>query len=194
MSDLPAPYARRYTAQAKLFSLLGNAFEIFDGSGQLAFFAKQKAFAWKEKLTIFRDRGQTQPMVTVNARQISDFNVTFDIADAATGDKVGAARRKGLKSLFKDEWSVLDTSDREVGLMVESGGLLSALRRLIDLLRFLPQSYTITLNGQEEATVRQRFNFFRLRYDVEVTGSGIDPRMVVGLVVLLLAIEGKRDG
>ena len=194
MSELPAPYTRRYTAQAKLFSLLGNAFELHDASGQLVFFAKQKAFAWKEKLTIFRDAAQTQPMLTVNARQISDFDVTFDIADANTGEKVGAARRKGLKSLFKDEWVVLDTADREVGAMVESGGLLSILRRLLDVLRFLPQSYSITLGGREEATVRQRFHLFRLRYDVDVTGAGIDPRLVVGLTVLLLAIEGKRDG
>ncbi len=192
MTTLPAPYAARYTAQAKLFSLLGNAFQLYGPDGSLAFFAKQKAFAWKEKLTVFRDEAQSQPVLEIAARQIADFSVTFDIQDVA-GHKVGAARRKGLKSLFKDEWSILDEADQEVGLLVETGGILSALRRLIDLLRFLPQQYSITLGGVEQARVRQRFHLFRLKYDVETVGSEIDPRLVVGLVVLLLAIEGKRD-
>ena len=38
-------------------------------------------------------------------------------------------RRKGLKSLLKDEWTIMDPSDREIGLIKEDSALMATLRR-----------------------------------------------------------------
>ena len=51
----------------------------------------------------------------------------------------------------------------------------------------------MTLGGDEIGTINQRFNPFQLVYDCKFTGGALDPRHAVGLIVLLLAIEGGQD-
>ncbi len=138
---------------------------------------------------MFRDEGQTDRRLTIKARTISDFSGGYDIVDATTGEAVGGAKRKGLKSLFKDEWEVLDPDGTSVGTVEETGGVMIFVRRLF---KFLPQTYEVRLGGEVAGTMKQRFNPFQLVYDVDFGGGGLDPRLGVGLVVLLLAIEGGQ--
>ena len=64
-----------------------------------------------------------------------------------------------------------------------------------DYLGFVRDCIGDSLNGQLEGTINQRFSFFSLGYDVDFTpGPGrLDPRLGVGITVLLLAIEGSKD-
>jgi uncharacterized protein YxjI len=187
---------QRYVAQAALFNFMGRAFHIYDTDGRLQFYIKQKAFRLKEAIKVYADEGETQQRLSIQARAVLDFNTTYDVHDSTTGEHLGAARRKGMKSLFKDEWEVLSPAGEVVGLVEETGGILSILRRLIDALKFIPQKYAVSIGGQHEGTIDQRFAFFRQTYDVDFTpGSGLlDPRMGVALTVLLLAIESRQDG
>ena len=44
---------------------------------------------------------------------IIDFGATYDIVDMTTGENLGAAQRKGLKSIIKDTWKILDANGNE---------------------------------------------------------------------------------
>jgi uncharacterized protein YxjI len=183
-------YQNHYVAKKALFSLLGSTFRIYDTAGALQFYIKQKAFKLREEIGVFGDEKQTEKRLTIKARSISDFSGGYDIVDANTGETVGGAKRHGLKSFFKDEWSILDAEGGEVGKCVETGGFMILLRKF---LKFLPQTFEVTVGGKAAGSIRQRFNPFQLAYDVEFTpGSGFDPRLGVGMVVLLLAIEGAK--
>jgi hypothetical protein len=186
------PVHRKFVAKKAFFSFLGNTFRLFDTSGNLQFFIKQKAFKLKEEINIFGDEKQTDKKMTINARSISDFSGGYDIVDSVTGEAIGAGKREGLKSLFKDEWNILDADGAQVGKIVEKGGLFTVLRRLIKILQWIPQKYDVTYMGEPAGTINQQFNPFALAYDVEFKeDSGLDPRLGVGMVVLLLAIEGR---
>lgn len=191
MSDSTAltEYASQYVAKKALFSFLGATFRIYDTSDQLQFYIKQKAFKLKEEINVFRDEGQTDKRLTIKARSISDFNSGYDIVDATTGESVGGAKRKGLKSLFKDEWDVLDADGALIGKVEETGGFMILVRKFF---KFLPQTYQVTLEGDSAGEIKQRFNPFQLAYDCDFSAGGLDPRLGVGLVVLLLAIEGGQ--
>lgn len=182
-------YKSQYVAKKAFFSFLGSTFRIYDQSGGLEFYIKQKAFKLKEEINVFRDEGQTDKRLTIKARSISDFNSGYDIVDAANGEAVGGAKRKGLKSLFKDEWDILDASGEAIGKIEETGGFMILLRKLIKL---IPQTYQVTLDGEQAGVIHQRFNPFQLAYDVDFSSGKLDPRLGVGLVVLLLAIEGAQ--
>ena len=184
-----AEYKKQYVANKAFFSFLGNTFRIFDTSGQLEFYIKQKAFKLKEEINVFRDEGQTDKRLTIKAGSISDFGSGYDIIDASTGKSVGGAKRKGLKSLFKDEWDVLDADGGLIGKIEETGGFMIFVRKIF---KWLPQTYQVTLEGELAGQIKQRFNPFQLVYDVDFSGGKLDPRHGVGLVVLLLAIEGSR--
>jgi uncharacterized protein YxjI len=186
------PVPNHLVAQKAMFSFLGNTFRLFDGQGNLQYFIKQKAFKLKEELNVFADEAQKEARLTIKARSISDFSGGYDIVDATNGQAVGAGQRQGLKSIFKDEWNILDASGAVIGQVVETGGALAILRRFIAILQWIPQKYEIRADGAVVGSVHQRFNPFQLSYDVRVDDSAtLDRRLVVGMVVLLLAIEGR---
>ncbi len=185
----------KYVAQQQLFTFLGNAFRIYDTDGALQFFVKQRAFKLRETIRVYRDEAQTQERLSIQARHVLDFSTTYDVSDSRTGQALGAARRKGIKSLFRDEWELLSPGGEVIGSVEEAGGLLSILRRLFSALRFVPQKYRVTVGGQLEGRIEQRFSIFRPTYDADFSAGtgGLDPRMGVAIMVLLLAIESRRD-
>lgn len=186
-------YRSNYVAKRAFFNFMGTAFRLYDTSGKLMFFVKQKAFRLKEEITVFSDEGKTDARLTIQARSIVDFSATYDIADAKSGEALGALKREGVKSLFRDEWSILDASGVAIGMVKEDTGLLAIIRRLF--LKIIPQTYRVTMGGDQAGVIKQRFNPFQLGYDVAFAAAHdrLDPRMVVATVVLLLAIEGRQS-
>lgn len=194
MSDSTAlaAYKTHYVAKKALFTFLGAAFRLYTPEGELAFFVKQKAFKIREQITVFADEAMSDPRLAVQARQRLDVSATYDVTEVASDEKVGALRRKGLKSIFMDEWSILDNDDNVIGTIKESSALMAILSRIVKL---IPQTYNITIGDTQAGVIKQRFNPFQLAYDVDFgTGeASVDPRLGVAAVVLLLAIEGRQQ-
>jgi hypothetical protein len=131
----------------------------------------------------------------IKARQIIDFSAAYDVIDSATGAKVGVLRRKGWRSLLRDEWEVLDAQDQPIGLMFEDSMGLALLRRFI-LGSLLPQNYDLTVNSVRAADLKQRFNLFRYELDLDLSGNTarqLDPRLALAAAILLAAVEGKQS-
>ena len=102
-------------------------------------------------------------------------------------------RRKGLRSILRDEWSVLGPDDAELGTVREDSGILALVRRF--LTNLVPQTFVVALQGRPAGRIKQRFNPFILSYDVDFSEArgGLDPRMGVAMTVLLLAVEGRQN-
>ena len=104
-----------YLIRKKVFKIFGGAFHIYDSQGGLAFYSKQKAFKLKEDIRVFTGEDMTEEVLYIQARQIVDFSAAYDVMDSAAGEKVGALRRRGWKSIVRDEWILLDAADNEIG-------------------------------------------------------------------------------
>ncbi|NOY26210.1 MAG: hypothetical protein GXP62_10100 [Oligoflexia bacterium] len=192
MTTALSRYSSHYVAKKALFSFLGNAFRIYGPEGNLRFFIKQKAFKLKEEITVYSDEAQKDAVLGIKARGIGDFSGTYDVADKKSGEGVGAMKRQGLKSMFRDEWTIMDGAGTEIGTVKEDSGALALLRRFLPI---IPQTFKVTIGDAEVGTVKQRFNPFQLAYDVDLEAADsdtLDPRMGVAAVVLLLAIEGRQ--
>ena len=115
--------------------------------------------------------------------------------DSAYNLKVGALRRKGMRSILRDEWEVLDANDQVIGSLFEDSPSLALLRRLL-LGSLLPQNYDLTVHNQRAADLKQRFNLFRYELDVDFsfdTTHVLDRRVGLAAGILLAAIEGKQS-
>jgi hypothetical protein len=113
------------------------------------------------------------------------------VVDVATDEKIGALKRKGWKSMLKDEWIVMDAADREIGHIKEDSALMAFLRRFLSNL--IAQNYTVEVNGTVVGTLRGTWNPFIVKYNVDFSrNSLLDPRLAMAGVVLLLTIEGKQ--
>jgi uncharacterized protein YxjI len=186
---------RRYLLRKKFFKLFGGAFHIYDDAGNVAFYSKMKAFKLKEDLRVFTSEEMNEEVLSIKARNILDISATYDVTDTASGQKIGALRRKGLKSILRDEWLILDANDQEIGNIQEDSLALALVRRLLSNL--VPQTFTGTLGGTPVLTFRQHFNPFiqKIALDFSVdTGGKLDRRLGIAAAVLLCAIEGRQQG
>ena len=114
---------------------------------------------------------------------------------AADGTKVGTLRRKGLKSVVRDTWDVLDENDRPIGTLFEDTIGLALLRRFL-LGSLLPQNYDMIVGDMRVADYKQRFNPFVYHMDIDFsmdTGHRLDRRLGTAAAMLLAIIEGRQE-
>jgi hypothetical protein len=133
--------------------------------------------------------------LNIKARQIMDFSAAYDVMDTELNQKVGVLRRKGLRSLLRDEWEVLDPNDRVIGQLFEDSVGLALLRRLL-LGSWLPQNYDMTVGETRVADLKQNFNLFRYELNLDFsmdTTHRLDRRVGIAAGILLAAVEGKQD-
>jgi uncharacterized protein YxjI len=184
----------QYLLKKQAIALTGKL-RFYNPSGQVVLFSEQKMFKLREDIRVFSDEQKSQEVLAIKARQIIDFSAAYDVIDSASGVKVGALRRKGLKSILKDEWEVLDPSDNVIGLCYEDNMQLALLRRLL-LGNLLPQNYDVSVGETRVADLKQRFNLFRYEMDIDFsmdTGKKLDRRLGIAAAALLAIIEGRQD-
>lgn len=185
-----------YTIRRKILTIAGAKFHVFDEHGQVVFFSKQKAFKLKEDIRVYASEAMDEELLRFSARSVIDFGVTFDVVDVAAGETLGSVRRKGMKSLIRDEWIVFGPDDAEIAKVREDSGALAILRRLHELFSVIvPQSHVVEVGGLPVAQLSQNRNPFVQRTTlamVEGASSELDPRMAVAVGVLIAAIEGRQ--
>lgn len=183
-----------YLVRRKILKLFGAAFHIYDPSGKVAFYSNQKAFKLKEDIRVYTGEDMQNEVLTILARQVIDFSAIYDVIDPISKRKVGALKRKGMKSIIKDEWGIMDAQDREIGLIQEDSVFLALVRRF--LCNLIPQKYNGIVNGKQVCLFKQNFNPFvikiNLDYSMDTTGL-LDRRIGIAAAVLLCAIEGKQS-
>ena len=184
----------RYLLKRQVFALTGK-FRFYDPNCNLVMFSEQKMFRLREDIRVYADDSKTQEVLTIKARQIIDFSAAYDVVDSAAGQKVGALRRKGLRSILRDEWEVLDAGDNVAGRLFEDSVGLALLRRLL-LGSLLPQNYDITFGMERVADLKQRFNLFAYQLDLDFSmdlSKKLDHRLGIAAAILLAAVEGKQS-
>ena len=186
----------QYIIRKKVFKLLGAAFHVYDTAGNVLMYSKQKAFKLREDIRLYTGEDMQTELLTIQARQIIDFGAAYDVVDSRSRGKVGALKRKGLKSMLRDEWIVMDAFDREIGLIQEDSTALALIRRFVDAAAmFLPQKYHVDVGGQPAATFQQNMNPFvkKLTVDFSPDAQGrLDRRLGLAAAALLSAIEGRQ--
>lgn len=202
MSDLQALYApptptadepfpdATYTIRRPFWSLFGRKFHVFRPDGSLAMFVKHPLMKLRTEFNLHADETETRALATVKARELIALNLTYDVVDPQSGRKLGSLRTRGLKSILRDTWDILDGDGREIGIVEETG--LALLRRFFPIL--LGQ-WRIEYEGREVGTIRQKFRFFVKEYALALDAgqSSMDPRFAVACGLLALMRESQRE-
>ncbi len=189
----PAFQSNKYVLKRQVFALAGK-FRFYDPSGNLVLFSQQKMFKLREDIRVFSDESKTQEVLMIKARQIIDFSAAFDVVDSVMGQKVGALRRKGLASLLRDEWEILDVGDNVIGSLFEDSMGLALIRRFLSNL--VPQNYDITMGTDRVADLKQNFNPFTYELNLDFSmdiNHRLDRRLGIAAGILLAAVEGRQS-
>jgi uncharacterized protein YxjI len=183
-----------YLLKRQAIALTGK-FRFYDPAGRLVMFSEQKMFRLREDIRVYDSEDKSREVLSVKARQIMDFSAAYDVLDTELNQKVGVLRRKGLRSILRDEWEVLDANDRVIGQLFEDSVGLALLRRLL-LGNWLPQNYDLTVGDTRVADLKQNFNLFRYELNLDFsmdTTHRLDRRVGIAAGILLAAVEGKQD-
>jgi hypothetical protein len=183
----------QFTIRRKVFTLLATKFHVYSADGRLLGFCKQKAFKLKEDIRFYTDETMADERLVITARAVIDFSAVYDIIDGQTKQKIGVLQRKGLKSMFRDEWAVLDENEYPIGMIREDDAWLALIRRTI--FKFLPQKYHMfDQTGRMLAEYQTHFNPFIHRMTVTVgRDCPCNPLLTIAAGILLMAIEGRQN-
>ena len=181
---------QQYVIKRPFLSLLGRKYYVYAPDGSLILFLKHPLMKLRGEFTIYTDETETTPLLVVRARKVLALNMAHDVIDPNTGETTGSVRSRGLKSIFRDVWDILDANDQVIGLIEETGFAL--LRRFI---KFLPGRHKIELHGELVATLRQTFRFFIKEEVLDLTPGGdkLDHRFAIACALLALMKESARE-
>ena len=189
----PAFSWSNYLLKRQVFALTGKL-RLYNPNDELVLYVEQKMFRLREDIRVFGDDSKTQELLLIQARNIIDFSAAYDVVESANGQKAGTLRRKGLRSMFRDEWEVLDATDQPIGMLFEDSVGQALLRRFL-LGSLLPQNYDITIGDERVADLRQKFNLFSYQIILDFsmdTANKLDRRLGIAAGILLAIIEGKQ--
>src|SRR5437016_4234960 len=86
----------------------GRVYRVFAPDGSLSAFVRQPWFRLRTELVVYGDEEETQPILVIKNRRFAALNMEHDLFDAGTGVRLGVVRNRGLRSIFRDAWDILD--------------------------------------------------------------------------------------
>lgn len=184
----------KFEFRKQFLKLAGGAFRVYDSSGRLVLFSEQKAFKLREDIRVYEDESKTREVLAIRTAKILDISAIYEVIDSNSGEKIGSLKRKGIKSIVRDEWEVHDPQGMVIGKIEEDSTALALLRRF--LTNLIPQAYSFFVHSQKVAEFRQHFNFFVYHAILDLSADPrqvLDRRLALSAGILLMAIEGKQD-
>lgn len=158
------------------FKIVALAPQIYvtDANNAPICYVKQKMFKLKEAVNVFTDNTQQQLLCQINADRVIDFSANYHFTDA-NGNRFGAVRRKGMKSIFKAHYEILE-NDQVILTVQEDNAwvkVMDALLGEIPILGmftgyFFNPSYTMKTNdGVEVMRAKKQPSFFESKFLIE---------------------------
>ncbi|MBB6052152.1 hypothetical protein [Armatimonas rosea] len=92
------------TVSFKLLALLSQL-TVTDASGNTVCYLKRK-FSWKEKITIFTDSGQTEPLYHIESNKAIALSPVYTFVEAATNKELGTVTCNGWKSIWNIDYQI----------------------------------------------------------------------------------------
>lgn len=124
------------TVRMKLMALAPQ-FYVTDKHNRHVAYVKQKLFKLKEDISIFANERQDQLLYTIKADRIIDFNASYSLQNAQTGQILGSIKRKGMRSLWKAAYRIYDTHDQLLYTVSEESAFIRFLDGLFSQLPIL---------------------------------------------------------
>lgn len=187
----------KYLLRRKILTFTGGSFHIYSEAGDLLFFSRLKAFRLKEDIRLWTDETKSEEALIIRARSIIDFSSAYDVIDPAIDQRIGVLRRKGFKSMLRDEWQILDADENLIATVKEDSTFAALLRRFVDLVSLImPQKYRVLMGEKQVAEYRQNFNPFVMKITADFTHDDqlqFDRRLGIAAGLMLCAIEGKQS-
>ncbi len=175
----------------KFFALAPQVY-VTDAAGTELCYVKQKLFKFREKVEVFTDSTQKILLSTIQADRVIDFNANYAFR-TAEGAPIGTVRRRGLRSIWRAHYEIVDTSGQVAFEIREENpwtkvmdgffGEIPVLGIFTGML-FHPR-YAITHNGAPVMRMSKVSSFLGREFKIEKL-TDIPPQAELPIVMSLL--------
>ena len=178
-------------------------FNINDKNGNYVAYVRQKIFKLKDDVIVFNDESKSQELFRIKANQWIDFNASYSITDLVQEKNFGRLARKGMRSLWKSQYNILDENDQPKYQINEDNAWTKVLDGFVSEIPlvgmftgyFLNPSYTVVDNSGKEifrlkkmpSLIGRRFQLDRL-YDL----ADEDESLIVLSFLMMVLLERAR--
>lgn len=148
---------------------------VTDAAGQSVCFVHQKLFRLREAVTVYRDPSKSKVLCNIQADRIIDWSASYHFVDAE-GEMFGAVRRRGMRSLWKAHYEVLDEHNTHISTITEENPMAKVFDSLFSEvpvlglfsgMLFHPRYVLTSVDGQPRMRVTKQRAFLEGRYLLE---------------------------
>lgn len=184
-------------------STLSSDFNITDKSGNYVAYVRQKMFKLKEDVIVFNDESKSKELFRIRANQWIDFNASYTIQSLETGKNFGRLARKGMKSLWKAKYDIMDENDQYKYSISEDNGWTKVFDNIIGEIPiigmftgyFLNPSYSVKdSNGQVLFRLKKMPSLIGRRFQLDrlVDILDEDESLIILSYLMMVLLEKSR--
>jgi len=180
---------------------LARKISVIDAAGNVTFFVKQKMFKLKESVTVFADVDQKLPLYELKADRVIDFSASYHFTDAR-GTHIGTVRRKGMKSLWRARYEIVNGSSpaltiQETNPWAKVGDALFGEIPIVGMFSgylFHPEYLVAREDGTAVIRLKKEPAFFQGKFKIEKLADlskEEETRILLSLIMMVL-LERQR--
>lgn len=182
---------------------LSSDFNITDRNGNYVAYVRQKMFKLKEDVVIFNDESRSRELFRIKANQWIDFNASYSISDLKNGKNFGRLARKGMRSLWKSHYEVMDENNVLKYHISEDNAWVKVLDGFVGEIPivgmftgyFLNPSYTVKDSaGKEYFRLKKMPSLFGRRFQLDrlIDIDDEDESLVILSLLMMVLLERER--
>ena len=184
-------------------STLSSDFNITDKNGKYVAYVRQKMFKLKEDVIIFENDSKTKELFRIQANKWIDFNASYNITSVQDGTSFGRLARKGMRSIWKAKYDIIDNQDQLKYSISEDNGWIKVFDSLVGEIPiigmftgyFLNPSYSVKDKNEKvlftlkkmPSLIGRRFQLDRL---VDIPDE--DESLIVLSYLMMVLLERSR--
>lgn len=183
-------------------STLASDFNISDKNGNSLAYVRQKLFKLKEDVVVYNNESRTQENFRIRANQWIDFNASYAITDH-TGKNLGKIARKGMRSIWKATYFVMDAFDNQKYKVQEENAwvkIIDGFFTEIPILGiftgyFFNPTYIVHYNnGKEIYRLKKMPSFFGRKFQLDQINdiADEDETLVVLSLMMMVLLERAK--
>lgn len=181
---------------------LAPQIRVTDATGAMICYVKQKMFRLKEAVSVYSDSSKTRTLCEIKADRMIDWSACYHMYDY-DGESFGAVRRKGMRSIWKAHYEVLDEHDRHIATIEEENPMAKVADSLMGEIPLLgmisgyvfhPKYLLSSLDGTPCFRVTKEPAFFEgiFRIDKLVECDSDDELRALMAFLMMSLLESRR--
>ena len=182
---------------------LASDFNITDKNGNYVAYVRQKMFKLKEDVIVFNDESKSKELFRIKANQWIDFNASYSLNDLIDNKNYGRLARKGMRSLWKASYDILDAHDHPKFKIQEDSAWVRFWDSFVGEIPiigmftgyFLNPSYTVTgIDGKAYFKLKKMPSFFGRRFQLDrlIDIDDQEESLVILSLLMMTLLERAR--